>query len=161
MPHLNGLEMVQQLRKNPELAHTTIIVSSASVFDSDRNSSLAAGANGFFPKPVETEELISQMSQYLKLHWIYEISANSTKSTDKVQLVGNKLTLLIPALQELESLHLAAKIADIDTIQQEANRIQELDVSYKPFADKLLQLVEEMNESQILKLVQQAIESNS
>ncbi|NJL64878.1 MAG: PAS domain-containing protein [Methylacidiphilales bacterium] len=48
MPHLDGLEMVRQLRQNPEFAQTTIIVSSASVFDSDRASSLAAGANVFF-----------------------------------------------------------------------------------------------------------------
>ncbi len=160
MPYLNGLELVRQLRQNPEFAQTTIIVSSASVFDRDRTSSFAAGANDFFPKPVETEELISQISQYLKLHWIYEISANSKKSTDKIQLTANKVTLIIPAPQELESLYLAARIGDIDTIQEEAIRIQELDISYKPFADKLLQLVEEMNESAILKLVQQAIGGN-
>ncbi|NJR14496.1 MAG: hypothetical protein HC785_01525 [Calothrix sp. CSU_2_0] len=109
---------------------------------------------------METEELISQISQYLQLYWIYEISANSTNPTDKIQLPANIATLLAPSPKELQSLHLAARIGDIDAIQEEANRIQELDISYKPFTDKLLQLVEEMNESAILKLVQQAIEDN-
>lgn len=72
MPIMDGLEMVKIIRNSPQLQDIVIIVSSASVFASDRNKSMAAGANAFLPKPIQMEELLNLLQNYLELEWIYE-----------------------------------------------------------------------------------------
>jgi PAS domain S-box-containing protein len=157
MPVLDGLEMTQLMRKYTEFANTVIIASSASVFESDRTSSIEAGANDFLPKPIATDELLSQIGRYLNVTWIFDTEANNPKPKTQIQTS----TFTTPPHHELKSLHLAARMGDIEMIEQEANRIHQLDVIYKPFANKLLEFVQEMNEAAILKLIQQAIEKNS
>jgi PAS domain S-box-containing protein len=156
MPVIDGLQMTRLIRKYTEFENTIIIASSASVFESDRTSSIEAGANDFLPKPVETDELLAEVGQYLNLTWIYD-APNNPKADTQIQTS----TFVTPPHQELKSLHLAARMGDIEVIEQEANRIQQLDIIYEPFANKLLQLVQEMNEAAILKLVQQAMEEKN
>jgi hypothetical protein len=55
--------------------------------------------------------------------------------------------------EELVALLKAAQIGDIEGIEQEANRLKRLDNKYISFATKLLQLAQEFEEKEILKLV--------
>jgi len=45
---------------------------SASVFECYKEQSIKAGCNDFLPKPVRAEDLLKQLSKYLKLKWIYD-----------------------------------------------------------------------------------------
>ena len=69
MPVMNGV--VRKLREMPRFRDTPIISISASIYPSDRQSCLAAGANAFVPKPVRLAELIRAIGELMRLTWRY------------------------------------------------------------------------------------------
>jgi signal transduction histidine kinase/CheY-like chemotaxis protein len=152
MPVLSGLEMTQSLRNLSEFQDVIIIASSASVFNFDRQQSLKSGCNDFLPKPVQSKELLEQISQHMKLSWIYE--AGIVPFTENA-LVDTSAAFIAPNAEELQALYIAAQIGDIAGVEQEALRLQQLDSKYLPFTAKLLQLAQEMDEEGIFKLIKQ------
>ncbi|MBV6623361.1 MAG: response regulator [Rivularia sp. (in: Bacteria)] len=57
MPGINGLEAMQQIRRNPNLADLPIIAFTALAIKGNRERCLAAGANEYFNKPVKLKQL--------------------------------------------------------------------------------------------------------
>ncbi|MEP0820932.1 MULTISPECIES: PAS domain-containing hybrid sensor histidine kinase/response regulator [Trichocoleus] len=155
MPVLGGLEMTQKLRSLPEFQTTAIIASSASVFNFDRQQSQQAGCNDFLPKPVQSDELLEQFRQHLGLTWIYEINHQQAQPSATNSAVCE---LIAPPVAELEALYAAARIGDIDSVEQEAQRLAQLNVQYQPFAQQLLQFAQAMDDEAILKFVKQQVE---
>ena len=151
MPEMNGFEMTQRLRELPECKNTLVIASSASVFDIDRQKSREAGCNDFIPKPIQSQELLEKIKTCLGVTWITEPSdtlASKNKQTDE---------LITPPPSELMALYQAAQIGDIAGVEEEAVRLRQLNPNYIAFTDKLLQLAQEFEEQEILKLVEKYI----
>ena len=65
MPGGSGLEVVERLRADPNLADTRVVVVSAFAAERDRIAAQAAGANGFLGKPVDPEELGNLVEELL------------------------------------------------------------------------------------------------
>ncbi len=66
MPGMDGIEVCRQIRANGKRAkHPRIIMYTADLRDSTRQSSLAAGADDFITKDIPIYELPSWISQYL------------------------------------------------------------------------------------------------
>jgi CheY-like chemotaxis protein len=57
MPGMDGLTLLRQLRSQPGLAATPVIMVSANSESRERESALAAGANAFLEKPFSAKEL--------------------------------------------------------------------------------------------------------
>jgi CheY-like chemotaxis protein len=57
MPRIGGLEVLRWLRKHPECAVIPTIVLSASRIPEDVQEAYRLGANSYFVKPIEFEEL--------------------------------------------------------------------------------------------------------
>jgi len=74
MPEMDGLEVIRRLRCDPKLAHLPIITVSASASQRDEATCLAAGANGFLPKPVNQRDLLNAMGALLHLTWLAQVS---------------------------------------------------------------------------------------
>jgi hypothetical protein len=151
MPVMNGFEMTRRLRESPSFRNTIIIASSASVFSFDRQQSREAGCNDFVPKPVQSEELLNQLQNYLDLEWIYEPNDGLTIQTQDVSVPMSKM--VVPPATELTALHKAARSGYILDIQEEANRLKQLDPQYVAFADKILELAEAFDDEAIAKWV--------
>lgn len=64
MPGMNGLEMIEKLRK--EGNKVPIIVLSALDPEVTRGEALARGADAYFAKPVDSDELMKCMTRILK-----------------------------------------------------------------------------------------------
>ncbi|MGL4378598.1 MAG: ATP-binding protein, partial [Microcoleaceae cyanobacterium] len=77
MPVMDGFELLRRLRNSDQLKELIVIVSSASVFETDQYKSLDAGANAFLPKPVQISELFELLQRLLDLSWIYAESSPS------------------------------------------------------------------------------------
>lgn len=151
MPVMNGFEMTQHLRRLPECQDTLVIASSASVFEIDRQKSREAGCDDFIPKPIQSEELLEKIQNCLGVVWITESSDASTRKDSEVG------EIMPPPATELVSLYQAAQIGDIAGIEEEVTRLRQLAPQYVAFSNKLLQLAQEFEEQEILKLLEQYI----
>ena len=157
MPVMDGNQMTKQLRQLPQFQDTIILAISANAFEVDRQKSLEAGCNNFLPKPVHAEDLLTTIKYYLNLSWIYDEldDAQSQESVDEsMYYIENTPTeLVIPPLEELALLYNAALISYIDGIRQEAIRLQQVDPTYTPFANRVLELAENFDSERIVELV--------
>ena len=61
MAETNGITFCHEVRKDPAFASLVMIASSASVYVDDRETALAAGFNGFVPKPVNETVLFEPL----------------------------------------------------------------------------------------------------
>ncbi len=65
LPGRDGFALVEQLRDDPEFAHTPIVAVTARVDRAVRLRAIAAGFARFIPKPVEPSELFSALRSLL------------------------------------------------------------------------------------------------
>ena len=65
MPGRSGLEVVEELRRDPELAQTPVVMLTARAQSSDREAVVSAGADRFLAKPFSPVELISVVDELL------------------------------------------------------------------------------------------------
>jgi CheY-like chemotaxis protein len=65
MPRMDGLEATRHLRQTARHASTPIIAMTASVFEEDRQSCLAAGMNDLVAKPVDPRLLASVLRRWV------------------------------------------------------------------------------------------------
>ena len=61
MPGLDGLATTRAMRGEPALAAIAVIGLSAGVLSGEREAALAAGMNGFVPKPVDLRQLVDEL----------------------------------------------------------------------------------------------------
>ncbi|MGG6263699.1 response regulator [Leptolyngbya sp. AN03gr2] len=154
MPVMGGLEMVKQLQQNPKLAQIPIIASSASVFNFDRQQSRDAGCRDFLPKPVQSDELLEQLCTYLGLCWIYaEGSAPQTAQANSDEVQQAQPPFVVPPTDALKPLYRAAKIGDIETVEQEIQQLQQASADYQPYTVKLEHLAHQLNLKEIVRFI--------
>lgn len=65
LPGVDGLDVTQRLRSDPNLRKTPIIALTALAMPGDRERCLAAGANDYMAKPVPLKKLAEMIEEYL------------------------------------------------------------------------------------------------
>lgn len=65
LPDIDGLEAAAILRKNPLFATTPIIALTANAMHGDRERCLAAGCDGYIPKPITKTELLNTVAHFI------------------------------------------------------------------------------------------------
>jgi CheY-like chemotaxis protein len=68
MPHMDGIEATRTIRDSNQAnngADIPIIALTAAGMESDKQQMLEAGCNAFHPKPIDKQELLSQIHEYL------------------------------------------------------------------------------------------------
>src|SRR4028119_246030 len=96
--------------------------------------------------PVSFISAISEV-----LDWITQSLDESTTNSEEIE------EIIVPPPDELVTLYKAAQIGDIVGVEVEANRLGQLAPNYVVFANRLIQLAQEFEEEEILKLVEQYI----
>ncbi|MBW4565449.1 MAG: PAS domain S-box protein [Mojavia pulchra JT2-VF2] len=147
MPKLDGFELIARIRQSQTHKHIIIIVSSASVFESDQHRSIEAGGDDFMPKPVQAIALFQKLRHYLKLEWIYE-----EKKPDNESQKDN-FELVFPPVAEIEILHELVMKGNFKGIIKQAALITQMDNKYIPFAKQLHQLAKGFQDQEILALL--------
>ncbi|WP_019508827.1 hybrid sensor histidine kinase/response regulator [Pleurocapsa sp. PCC 7319] len=160
MPVMDGHEMLGELRKSSEIASDlVVIVSSASVFESDRQKSLQAGANDFLPKPIQKEVLLQSLQKHLNLEWIYEeeteSSQHTTTSVDKKTEVAPEVEIIPPSAEDVALLHDLSRKGLINDLLKEIERIEDLDPKFVPFVQELQELARGFKLRQIKSFIEQ------
>ena len=153
MPEMDGFEMLQELRQNESLKQIKVIVSSASVATDERQASLDAGGDDFLPKPISSDEMFALLAKQLCLEWEFEGGIESSLPNGDDHLPLSEM--VIPPVEEMQSLYCAAQIGDIRAIEREAERIEQLDARYHSFTQKLIALAQDMDEEIIFTFVKE------
>lgn len=65
MPNLNGFQATRKITKEDETSHIPVIIVSSKNQETDKMWGLRQGAKGYLGKPVEEDELMSQINELL------------------------------------------------------------------------------------------------
>ena len=65
MPEMDGYQTMQAIRRNPAFQRLPIVALTAKAMKGDRERCLEAGASDYLAKPVNTEQLLSSLRQWL------------------------------------------------------------------------------------------------
>jgi two-component system cell cycle response regulator DivK len=65
LPDGDGLDLIPEIRTSPRLSGVPILLVSASVLPGDVEAAMAAGCDGFLPKPVRVKPLVDEVQRLL------------------------------------------------------------------------------------------------
>ena len=160
MPVMDGHEMLAQLRESPAISSDLkVVVSSASVFESDRQKSLQAGANDFLPKPIQKDVLLQTLQQQLNLEWIYDRQTTSAKKArivvDKTTKIPQSVPIIPPSPEDVAILHDLSRKGLLNDLIKEIERIEELDPKFLPFGKTLREYAKGFKLRQIKSFIEE------
>ncbi|MDM8562094.1 ATP-binding protein [Candidatus Marithioploca araucensis] len=145
MLEMDGFELIRQLRQSPVLKEKIIIASSASVYDADKERSLAIGSNAFLPKPIKVETLLEQLQQHLNLTWDYGDEVKETAEED------HATQIVFPPIAELEKLYELSLMGDINELEEQVAILAESDMKFKPFVTKMQAFFKEYQVEELIE----------
>ena len=131
MPVMDGYEATKQIKAHP-LGQTTVIIAlTASAFEEERKSILAAGCDDFMPKPFEANILFAKMEEFLGIRYVYEepVDTNDTKLEKESEISG---------VSSNQSVELQLGQMPLEWVEKISNAAHEC------CDDKIIQLIEEM-----------------
>ncbi len=159
MGDMSGIEFCQAVRKEPKLSELVMIASSASVYVDDRETALAAGFNGFAPKPVNETTLFKLFEELLGLKAEYGAvrEAESTfQSTEEA--VNRSLTEPLPTVQQLDQLLPHAKLGDVMALRTAIRKLNEENPDLSIFCQRISILAGKYQLSSVEKILETAKE---
>lgn len=146
MPDLDGREATQEIRSLSYADEVVIIAVTASVFEDERSSILAKGANAFIRKPFKEGELFEEIRQHTSIKFIYERS-EVTEDSESVPLTADSIKKFP---EDLRSRILkSAMIGDTRILKELIKECEEYDNSV---AQGLAKLAEAFDLKRIMKL---------
>ncbi|MCL6432739.1 MAG: PAS domain S-box protein [Leptolyngbyaceae cyanobacterium HOT.MB2.61] len=164
MPVMDGYEATRRIRDIESRAllcvqnTTKIIALTASAFDEQQSTILAAGCDDLVIKPFREEVVFEKMATHLGVQYIYA-EEPAPPNPPSLQKTSDAETSPLPSLHLLSmpsewiaQLHQAALAVDADQILQLIEQIPESD---RALAEALKDLVQRFNFDEILELTQQ------
>ena len=154
MADRNGIEFCQELRRDLQFASIPMIASSASVYDNDREAALAAGFNGFVPKPIDESTLFELFESLLGLKPVYKPDTESaTEFENADETVNRPLSEALPDCKLLDELLSYAKLGDIMALRAATRKMGEKEPALRTFMRRLSILAEHYQMSAIEKIL--------
>jgi signal transduction histidine kinase/DNA-binding response OmpR family regulator len=154
MPGMDGLEMIRRIRQSETLSQIPILVSSASVFESDRYQSLDAGANDFLSKPIDVAELLRKLKHHLNLEWIYADADHDSK--DRLTNQSDQTDFVLPSSEAIDELYALTMKGNMKAILRYLEDLAETNPNLIPFTTKVSQLAETFDDEAILVCLDRA-----
>ena len=146
MPELDGFEMTKRIRSTPDLKNIVVFAFSASVFDSYQQKSRQAGCDDFITKPLQVEELLLKLQQYLQLEWVYEEFESDPETTiDSSSEESSAEGIVPPSADVLVQLYELAKRGNVFAINKEVEKLEKLDNKFYSFAKTIYQITDNFN----------------
>ncbi|MEJ5312112.1 MAG: two-component regulator propeller domain-containing protein [Anaerolineae bacterium] len=151
MPVMNGIDAIRAIRAIPALQNTVIFATSASVFETDRQSSAVAGCDAFIPKPIHVPQLFDLIATHCHVTWVYRMPTPT--AVPAPEFVPEPLVM--PPESVLDELRALLQRGNLHAIRRRAVVIGQEDIRYQPFAAQLEQLAKDFDEEKICLLLAQ------
>ncbi|MDZ7962553.1 MAG: CHASE2 domain-containing protein [Aulosira sp. DedQUE10] len=158
MPNMDGFELMVHLQAHPQTGSIPIIVSSANVFEENRQRSLQAGATAFIPKPLQIDELLNALLPLLKVEWITQPAPQQSSSPPEQ---SSESELVLPSQDVLQQLYHLAMMGDIPAIEGIIKELVDQNGQLNLFAAELKQLTANFQTGKIRKFLKSFITTES
>lgn len=161
MPIMGGYKLLKSLQQSKAVKDIPIIVSSASVFDSEQYKSIEAGAKAFLSKPVQAEELFDVLEKHLNIKWIYEVDKRMLDSQINQLDCGafdTEKNILIPSHEELNQLYEYARKGRILDLEQRVEKLKEENQELSAFANQICLLTREFKLEKVQDVLKDYLE---
>ncbi|MCF2146810.1 response regulator [Desmonostoc muscorum LEGE 12446] len=166
MPVMDGFELIDRLRNDADLKYVKVIVSSASVYQTDIQNSLDAGGDDFLSKPVQAIDLLEKLQKSLNLQWIYAQNSESQNAdvcdleidAQNPNFLSDKKQIIPPPSEALSKLYKLALQGRIKALQQELKQLTQEDNELNAFAQEIYQLSQEFQIEKIQYFIQEFIQ---
>lgn len=154
----DGFAFLSRIRQHPNFASVPVIVSSASVSQSDRERSMEAGASDFLPKPLVASQLLQQLQKHLGLQWIYK-GKDQQQPTESQQAstsppAANSDAMDLPSLQELDNLTKLTRRGSLKRVQKRVEALQKQDPDLAVFTQKVVEFCNNFQEQALLAFLE-------
>jgi PAS domain S-box-containing protein len=156
MPVMNGYKATRQIRSIQSTEKTVIIGLTASAFEQDRETVLAAGCDDFVRKPAAASVLFEKMAQYLGVRYLYAedvatpINSQPTYLAHKDNITDWQQQIIqVMSTEWIRQFHQATLIG---RDQEMLQLIQEIPESYPSLAEFLTDLTHNFEFDKILEL---------
>ena len=149
---MDGYQLLRQIRASETLCNVVAIASSASVFESNQQEAIDAGANLFLPKPVQAEVLLQILQEQLNLTWIYEQATipDPASKTEPLQTQD----VIPPASEIVQRLHDLLMDGDTQEILSMVAELAESNPSMASFSEQVTQLAARFQLKQLQALLE-------
>ncbi len=162
MPKMDGFEFMEHLQANPLISSIPIIISSANVFEANRNRSFAAGAQAFLPKPIQLNELFNALQSLIQTDWLYStVSPQQEVPSGSKQTAVSSKQRVLPSEAELRQLYHLAMMGDIISIEHLLEQMTQKNQQLVPFAQELSELTQTFQTGKIRNLLKTFITMES
>ena len=163
MPVMDGFEMLRKVRNDPLLCHLKILVSSASVTQLDRQTSIEAGGDDFLTKPVSMANLLDSLQRHLGVVWRYESEDVAAGSQSTAAHLTNEFAeqkaIHLPDRATLENLLDLAQRGRLKQLLAVIDPLQTQDPQLQSFWKELRSLAKTFQAERIETLLQTALAS--
>lgn len=116
MPHLNGLEVMDQLNEIAEASYLPILILSGDLTPDARRDALSRGAKDFVSKPFQQDELLLRIKTLLETRFLY-IQIQSQNQLLEAKVRERTRELVEAQIEIIERLAVAAEFRDDNTGQ--------------------------------------------
>jgi PAS domain S-box-containing protein len=158
MPIMDGYEAARHIRAQDYDRRTKIIALTASAFEEQQMSILAAGCDDLVCKPYKESVIFEKMTQHLGAQYLYDQpSTSSPPAPIAVQDLSSDLLKMMP-LEWMRQLHQAALRTDEQTIFA---LIQQIPLSHQAIAHALTNLVHNFRCDKLMDLTQPFLSAHS
>ncbi|MDQ7030077.1 MAG: hybrid sensor histidine kinase/response regulator [Ardenticatenia bacterium] len=115
LPGMDGYEAATKIKSIPALRNVPIVALTANVMQGDRERSLAAGCDGYLPKPIDIDQLVEQIEAFLagKREEV-DHEEREVYLEEYARKLVNKLEAKIVALE-----HANAELRELDRLKSE------------------------------------------
>lgn len=112
MPNMNGIELTQQLKKDPSTQDIPVIMCSGVMISSDHlRTALEAGASDYIRKPVDSIELVARMRSMIELSRSYKEIKNLNESKNEIlSVIAHDLRGPVANLNQAVKMALSQKL---------------------------------------------------
>ena len=140
MPEMNGYELCERLKSDPELSAAPVIFLSALSATEDKVKGFQVGGADYITKPFRLEEVKARVHTHLKLHQLQRTLQQQNNQLEEA--VDDRTKQLQAVLKQLESTHdqtLRALSAETEATQ----KLQEMNARLQVATDRANQMAAE------------------
>ena len=142
MPHINGWEMVKDLRdKNYQIP---VLMVSANARDAEYNLQAEGYHDGYIAKPLNLDALLGKIAQLLNLQWQY-------KNTENEKVSAQRQNKPLAGSEQYEALLAMAEIGYLSGFKEKFLEIQNEYQYPEESASQILEYVEVCNFPKIIE----------